>query len=703
MNFIKKSIYRLFIIGCIVMFFVINYSCKKEEPKVVKAYFVDYHLVIEKTIPKKKNTEEILLDELSDNNYEEYYNIYIKVNDYSKDANTFYEEFRKPYITNVVIEDLELYYIYNNNSKSLIGTITLDNYESYYDLYKEYNKDTTYSLIDFYDLVALPYIKNIEINNYEFIEYYSNGNTINRGIISLDNYIALYETYLKVYDYDKDIVSWYIENTNKNVIDNDFTYSVNNDKVAITSYKGNSKEVIVPDYYNGLIVNSISKNAFKNSLVESVKIGPLVDTLEANAFYFATKVKEVIMYSDNINIGNDAFSYCLALEQVILPNYLEVIPNNCFKECHNLYNIVVPSTVYSIGDEAFKSCKKLNDIALPSNLSSLGVKAFSGCELLSSVTTPQTLTSIPEQAYYGCTSLTTLKFLGNVTYIGSYCFSGCISLVDFTLPSTLVTLEGGAFEGCKSIKEVVFPLTLRAVGSSIFNGCSSLEKATINEGLTDLAASSFTNCPSLHTVILPSTLNFMSHTCFGKATSLKNIVLPYGLRAIYDGVFNGCSALEEINIPESVKSIGGSSFNGCKSLKELLIPNSVETINAGTLNGCSSLRKITIPFFGLNKTNQTTLKDIFSNIPSSLKHVVIGDECEIICNNAFNGCNMVETIEFSNSIKEISANGLTGLTSLKKIIYHGTKEEFSNILINETNYSIINNESLVIEYVNTTK
>lgn len=84
-------------------------------------------------------------------------------------------------------------------------------------------------------------------------------------------------------------------------------------------------------------------------------------------------------------IADNAFYYASRLRTIILPANLQTIGNGAFLNCRGLVEIVMPSALESIGDQAFASCTNLTTVSLSENISEIGRQIFYGCVKLETV------------------------------------------------------------------------------------------------------------------------------------------------------------------------------------------------------------------------------------------------------------------------------------------------------------------------------
>lgn len=154
-----------------------------------------------------------------------------------------------------------------------------------------------------------------------------------------------------------------------------------NDEYSVTSYEGSSSEVIIPSRNKGLLVTTISKQAF---------------------------------------IGN------VDLVKVVLPTSIKIIHEEAFKDCHNLYTINLPARLILIGDYAFSNCEKLTFEEL--NAKQIGIGAFERCHELIDIKLSNSLEKIDNWAFYSCSNLNSVSLSSDIDYIGKGCFDWCRAL-----------------------------------------------------------------------------------------------------------------------------------------------------------------------------------------------------------------------------------------------------------------------------------
>lgn len=183
---------------------------------------------------------------------------------------------------------------------------------------------------------------------------------------------------------------------------------------------------------------------------------------------------------------------------------------------------------------------------------------------------------------------------------------------------------------------------------------------------------------------------------------IKSVIIPEGVKKIGDNAFCDCENLTSITIPKGVEEIGDCAFCWCKNLTTVTIPESVyigifafkncaiDNLDSKCLkikNGCALSDDGLIVLYGTNvhftelvisegvKSISTHAFSGFENLAT----VKIPDSVKKIGDSAFDGNENLTTITIPESVKEVGDFAFAECTSLKNIIFQGTKEQWENI------------------------
>ncbi len=208
--------------------------------------------------------------------------------------------------------------------------------------------------------------------------------------------------FIKKYLTDEGLVSrdaGYIE-----TLENDeYEYEVYQDHVMLTAYKGESNEVVLPSYIDGLPVTVIGSLCFYsgNNGVTSVVIPSTVKRLDDSAFYLCTELQSLTVPQNVEKIGERCFGWCQSLESIYLPDSLTEIPDYCFNYCTSLAEVRIPASCLKIGARAYSYCSSLTAVTLPDSVTEIGARVFSNCENLDFLILSDNLKTIGESILAG--------------------------------------------------------------------------------------------------------------------------------------------------------------------------------------------------------------------------------------------------------------------------------------------------------------
>ena len=340
--------------------------------------------------------------------------------------------------------------------------------------------------------------------------------------------------------------------------------------------------------------------------------------------------------------------------------------------------------VTEIYERAFAE-KIITAVIIPDSITTIGGYAFYNCDSLTSVTIPDSVTTIGDYAFYRCRSLTSVTIGNGVTTIGSNAFENCSSLTSVTIPNSVTTIGDLAFSGCRSLTSVTIGNGVTTIGSNAFEYCSSLTSVTIPDSVTTIYYAAFSNCSSLTSVTIGNSVTTIRDDAFYGCGSLQ--YAEYGNCKYLGSADNPYFALITVvnnnyssyTIHEDTKIIADYAFSACSRMTAITIPNSVTTIGYSAFYGCYSLESITLPFVGTSATEDGRLKDIFGDIPSSLKAVILSDACTTIGAFAFSYCSSLTSVTIGNGVTTIGQAAFIQCSSLTEIHFGGTKEQWQAI------------------------
>lgn len=158
--------------------------------------------------------------------------------------------------------------------------------------------------------------------------------------------------------------------------------------------------------------------------------------------------KEVILPDGLKGIGSEAFSGNLKLTRVEIPEGTKFIAEEAFKDCGSLKEVKFADSIEYIGDSAFSRCEKLQQVVLPQNLMEIGNYAFLNCKELKRIDFPQVLESIGKMAFISCVSLEKIELGSHIRSIEDGAFQSCVLLKEVVIHSTDCELKENVFSSC---------------------------------------------------------------------------------------------------------------------------------------------------------------------------------------------------------------------------------------------------------------
>ena len=424
--------------------------------------------------------------------------------------------------------------------------------------------------------------------------------------------------------------------------------------------------------------------------LQSITIPNSVKSIGNRAFYECKSLQSITIPNSVTSIGKEAFSCCESLQSITIPNSVKSIGNYAFRNCESLQSVTIPNSVTKIGNEAFWGCDSLQSVTIPNSVTSIGNKAFNDCKSLQSITIPNSVKSIGDGAFRECDSLQSITIPNSVTSIGEGAFSTCVSLQSVTIPNSVKSIGNYAFRNCESLQSVTIPNSVTSIEDHAFSGCESHQSVTIPNSVKSIGKEAFSGCVSLQSITIPNSVTKIEDDAFWGCKSLQSVTIPNSVKSIGKKAFSGCKSLESITIPNSVTSIGDDAFWNCKSLQSVTIPNSVTSRGDGTFCWCESLQSVTIPnsvrnignhaFFGCNICFFICNSTYFQNddvclfnkdktaIVSRIKdcvNYIIPNSVTSIGDDAFSGCESLQSVTIPNSVTSIGYEAFSRCTSLQ--------------------------------------
>ncbi|MBR5773597.1 MAG: leucine-rich repeat protein, partial [Clostridia bacterium] len=372
--------------------------------------------------------------------------------------------------------------------------------------------------------------------------------------------------------------------------ENDYTYTVTNDKATITGYTGSATALRLPTEINGYPVVAVANSAFKNNTaLEVIWISDPVESIGEYAFNGCTSLRSVYLPSTLTTIGAYSFNGCTSLCDMTFPSALRTIGSYAFGGCSSITKMELPAGVELIGSNAFYNCTELESFVYPLSWKTAGSDIFKGCNSLSSITVPDGVKTIPDYAFYGADCLADVTLAATVTKIGKYAFGGCINITDIVLPESLKEIGSYAFSGCNGIPQIVCPDSVETIGARAFENCTKLVSFTYPKNWKSAGGYIFAGCSSLESITIPEGVTSIPSNAFSGTDSIRTIVLPTTITKIGNSAFESCKEMRYVSIPQNLTEIGNSAFNGCDTLRMITLTDNISAIGYNAFRNCPLL------------------------------------------------------------------------------------------------------------------
>lgn len=448
---------------------------------------------------------------------------------------------------------------------------------------------------------------------------------------------------------------------------------------VVTGYTGTSSKVYVPMIADGKYVERIAPACFAdNTAIREVILPTTIVSVGEKAFYGCTSLTSVNLTAACTTLGAYAFYRCEKIASVGDVSSLHSIPDAAFLGCERLTTLNVSDTLASVGAYAFADCAKLSSVILPDSVSAIGDYAFSGCRSFEEFYVPASLSLFGVGALNGCDSLTKIShsdnnsssfyrvidgnlYSANGKRLLFYLGAGKTEEV-FVIPEEVTTISEYAFYGCNNIKELDVSNPNIVVKKSALAGMRALEKLTIRTlgGESDYLAYYFgANKPT----------DNGSNGVYTPA-SLKTVVLVEPPKTLRDHAFYGVSGLQTVEGLQNLQSIGKYAL-AHTAIREMVIPKTLTAIGENAFFGCSYIEKFTVAednlayvsYDGCLYNKQMTALYL---VPQSKTEIVFPETLKTIYSGSFYKSH-VKTLTLPMSVQEIQAGAFLGMLSVEEM------------------------------------
>ncbi len=276
------------------------------------------------------------------------------------------------------------------------------------------------------------------------------------------------------------------------------------------------------------------------------------------------------------------------------------------------------------------------------------------------------------------------KSTGTLTISGTGAmtnYTGTFPWRDLRLNIKKVILENGvttigkyAFSFCYALESVIIPDSVITIEECTFYDCSALESIVISDSVTTIEFDAFENTPWLENKKNKNPFVIVNGILIDGKACEGDIVIPNGVTSIAKYAFMFCDSLTSVTIPNSVTTIGNGAFYGCDGLESVTIPDSVTSIGDKVFKSCKSLISIYVDENNLHYSSQDNIlfdknksELITFPIKNNIIEYIIPDSVTTIGNEAFEGCDALESVTIPDSVTKIGEYAFYDCTSLTSI------------------------------------
>ncbi len=433
-------------------------------------------------------------------------------------------------------------------------------------------------------------------------------------------------------------------NSSENVISFAGWYDGEN---VITEISGDLGDVVLTAIWNKwfeisgntiLSVTDYVKNEYRDIVIPESIDGVTITTLAPGSFNGFSGLKKITVPNSIKSIGYAAFNGCSNLQQMFLP-FIGASQNATVDK--GLFG-------YIFGEEQY----------IGSDFVVQYYSNYEGARGLYSI--PKTLTfvqinggTVGYGAFYGCANLESITIIGSMTAIGEKAFFNCENLIEISISNNVKTIGEGAFAGCSSLETMVLPIA--GGGNSRSETFGFIFGTESYDGSIEVEQCSASY--KYHTYYIPSSL---------RKVVVSGNTVPYA--------FHNCTMITEIELNGT--NVAEYSLDGCTGLKTVKLASTISHIYqyAFGYDGTISIEKLyfegTIGGWCENVFESSLLTNVqnFYINNELVVDLVIPDGVNAINDNAFDGCNTLESVKIGNNVLTIGCSAFAGCKKLTTVI-----------------------------------
>lgn len=267
-------------------------------------------------------------------------------------------------------------------------------------------------------------------------------------------------------------------------------------------------------------------------------------------------------------------------------------------------------------------------------------------DLVTSVEIKSGITSVGSCAFDSFNSITSVTLPSSITSIGDDAFWGCSSLKSITIPDKVTRIEDGTFSKCSSLKSIELPESITYIGWDAFYKCNAVTNFTMPESTKEIAGSAFSGCNNLKYVKFNSVLKTIGAKAFYNCPRLTTVDMSDSITLIESAAFKNCTMLAEIAWPKNLECIEAQAFS-FSGITDAKLPDGISEIGDEAFLGCESLQSVELPD-SIDRIQQSTFRGC-----TALESLVISKNIVNIEKNAFYSCSRLSEINLPSKLESI--------------------------------------------------
>ncbi len=390
------------------------------------------------------------------------------------------------------------------------------------------------------------------------------------------------------------------------------TYGIDRDDAAVIQCSKDARgEITIPDNINGVTVNIIAEEAFKDCTgITAVTIPESVLKVNEYAFSGCTSLKTVKNRADLQWVADYAFNNCKSLEGFLNPvfisgsdvlrgctslksleiadlsdtsfSYNKFIGGLRFIDCPNLESVIIPESCVILSLVRFENCPSLKELVLPQNTSSPIKIKIIGCDNLSRIKLPLTTNSYESTSVYisNCNNVSELTFLNDLKVRTSRVKIQIQDMPALEKIEMSVGAESLEISGCEKLKSVPC-VTNRGIYNSSPLRCSTTIDYETCPAMEDLyCPEAVSEIPDISTVVEKNITVHISKS----NTALKKYLESYNAKIAYldeETLLGDANCDSIVNLADAVAIMQAKSNPDKYQLSEQGLINADVDGNAG--------------------------------------------------------------------------------------------------------------------------